>query len=257
MTKTKAGGSTVEDSGVSLSHVKDLLNKQKETYKQLLQQQENGFKCFVQKLIDSTNKRMDDLTREVQDMNSLQFSQCQLDELKQENGKMTAIRKSLREDISSVCESMITMTYISDYLEGQSRRNNMVVDGIAESPHETWTESEDKVREMISEKLKIEVDRARRIVKPTTSPGDRPRPIVIKFLRFKDKVAVLERAKKKRGTYFFLDKDHPEAVRHKRKELIPAMKAARECGDIHYDRLIVHPPSMKPGRDERAKSMGL
>ena len=48
MTKTKAGGSTVEDSasGVSLSHVKDLFNEQKETYKQLLQQQENSFVVF-------------------------------------------------------------------------------------------------------------------------------------------------------------------------------------------------------------------
>ena len=57
-----------------------------------------------------TNERMDDLTREVQDLkNSLPFSQGQLDELKQENGKMTAICKSLS-DISSVCESMMTMT---------------------------------------------------------------------------------------------------------------------------------------------------
>ena len=71
MTKTKAGGSTVEDSGVSLS---------KEFVKQLLQQ-ENCFKCCVQLLVESTNKRMDDLTREVQDlMNSLQFSQDQLNE---------------------------------------------------------------------------------------------------------------------------------------------------------------------------------
>jgi hypothetical protein len=122
---------------------------------------------------------MDDLTREVQDMNSLHFSQGQLNELKQENGKMTAICKSLREDISSVCESMITMTATSDYLEGRSRRNNMVVDGISESPHETWTESEDKVKEMISEKLemdhrKIEVECAHRTGKPTTGPMTGP-----------------------------------------------------------------------------------
>ena len=132
----------------------------------MLQQQENSFKCFVQILVDSTNKIMDDLTREVQDLkNILQFSHGQLNEL------MTAICKSLREDISS-------------------RQNNMVVDRIAESPHETWTESEDKVRERISEKLKmdhrkIEVDRANRTGKPTTGPGDRPRPIVVKFLRLK------------------------------------------------------------------------
>jgi hypothetical protein len=70
-------------------------------------------------------------------------------------------------------------------------RNNMVVDGIAESPNETWTESEDKVREMISEKLKtydrrIGVERTQGTEKPTTGPGDRPRPIVVKILRFKD-----------------------------------------------------------------------
>ena len=141
----------------------------------------------------------------------------------------------------------------------------MVVDGIAESPHETWTESEDKVREMISEKLKmdhrkIEVEHTHRTGKPITGPGDRHRPIVVKFLRFKDKVAVLEICSENlRGIYIFLDEDYPEAVRQKRKELISAMKAARACGDnayIHYDRLIVCPPSQKPGRDERAKPMG-
>ena len=100
MTKTKAGGSTVEDSASGVYHVKDLLNIQKETYKQLLQQQENWFKYCVKILVESTNRRMDDLTREVQDLkNSLQFSQGQLDEFKQENGKITKISKSLRKDI--------------------------------------------------------------------------------------------------------------------------------------------------------------
>ena len=78
--------------------------------KKLLQQQKNSFKCFVQILVDSTNKRMDDLTREFPaQKTSLQFSQDQLIELKQENGKMTAICKSLREDIRYVYESMPTM----------------------------------------------------------------------------------------------------------------------------------------------------
>jgi hypothetical protein len=37
--------------------------------------------------------------------------------------------------------------------------------------------------------------------KLTTGPGDRPMSIVIKFLRFKDMVTVLETAKNWRGTY--------------------------------------------------------
>ena len=65
-----------------------------------------------------------------------------------------------------------------------------------ESPHETWTESEDKVRKMISEKLKmenrkVEVECTHRTGIPTTGPGDIPMPIVVKFLRFKDKVSVM------------------------------------------------------------------
>ena len=86
-----------------------------------------------------------------------------------------------------------------------------------------------------------------------TSLGDRPMPIVVKLLRFKEKMAVLERDKIFRGTNIFLNLDFSEAVHQRRKELIPAMKAAREHGNIayiDYDRLIDHPPSQKPGRNE-------
>ena len=54
---------------------------------------------------------------------------------------------------------------------------------------------------------KIEMECAHRTGKPTTNPGDRPRPIVVQFLRFKDNVAVLERAKNLGGTYIFLNED--------------------------------------------------
>ena len=50
------------------------------------------------------------------------------------------------------------------------------MEGIVESPHETWTQSEDKEREIIIEKLKmghmkIEVECDYRIGKPTTGPS--------------------------------------------------------------------------------------
>jgi hypothetical protein len=85
-----------------------------------------------------------------------------------------------------------------------------------------------------TEHRKIEVECAQRTGKRTTGPGDRPRPIEVKFLRFKDKVVVLERAKNLRVMYIFLKMDYPEAVRQKRNELTPAMKAVRACGDIAY-----------------------
>ena len=97
---------------------------------------------------------------------------------------------------------------------------------------------------------KFEVERAHRTGNPTTGPGDSPRSMVVKLLRLKDRVPVLERAKNLRGTYIILNKDYFKAMRKKRKELIPAMKATRAFGDI------VHLHSQKPGVDERARPMG-
>jgi hypothetical protein len=66
---------------------------------------------------------------------------------------------------------------------------------------------------------------------------------VDKFLRFKDKMAVLERAKYLRGTKIFINEEFSEAVRQSWKELIPAMKAAY----IRYDKLIANLPPKSLG----------
>ena len=61
------------------------------------------------------------------------------------------------------------------------------------------SESEEKVRKLLSEKLqldhlKIELDWAHRTRKPMAA-SEKPRPIVVRFLRLNDKLAVLDRAK--------------------------------------------------------------
>ena len=71
------------------------------------------------------------------------------------------------------------MTEKSDYLEGQLWRNNIIVGGIAEFVNETWTESEDKVREIIPEKQKMD----HRTGKPTTGPDDRPDSVKVRGSR--------------------------------------------------------------------------
>lgn len=86
----------------------------------------------------------------------------------------------------------------ADYLEGQSKQNNIIIDGIPEPPRESWEESEDKVHEVFAVKLwmdekRIEVEQAHRT---GTNSGDRPRQIMVKFLWFKDKVAVLGSAER-------------------------------------------------------------
>lgn len=39
-----------------------------------------------------------------------------------------------------------------EYLEGESRRNNLVFEGIQEVPGETWAETEEKEKKVLAEK---------------------------------------------------------------------------------------------------------
>ena len=45
---------------------------------------------------------------------------------------------------------------------------------------------------------------------------DKPRPIVVKFVRFKDRERVMWNAHKLRGSKIFINDDYPEAVRQRR-----------------------------------------
>ncbi|KAL7375828.1 hypothetical protein ABVT39_024833 [Epinephelus coioides] len=128
----------------------------------------------------------DEMIKEVQDLKtSLQFSQKEVDELKEMGKELTNKNKEAHTDISAVCESVLTMNDKADYLEGQSKRNNIIIDGIPESPRETWEESEVKVREVLAVKLQMDEKRTEleRAHRTGTNSGDRPRHIVVKVLR--------------------------------------------------------------------------
>lgn len=242
-----------EEEYVSLTQVNDLLQQQKEVFTALLQQQQDMFKSFVKVIMDSTNSRFDAITKEVQDLkSSIQYTQKDVDELKITAAKQSEQCNAIQTDIMKLCESLQVIIGKQEYLEGQSRRNNSVTDGIPESPGESWADSEVKVKGILKQKLQlqheIEVECAHRTGKPTAD-GDRPRSIVVKLLSFKDKAAVLQKAKNLKGTIIFINEDYTDAVRSKRKGLMPKLRAARERGDIAYlrhDRLIIHPRSSTP-----------
>ena len=87
------------------------------------------------------------LTREIQEIKtSIQFTQKEVDDIKIINANQTDHGKALQADIMKICDSLLVFTDKLEYLEGQSRRNNLVIDGIEEVPGETWTEVEEKVK---------------------------------------------------------------------------------------------------------------
>lgn len=237
-----------DDEYVSLSQVTELLNQQKEMFNLLMHQQQDNFKGFVQLILENFNSRLDTMSKELQDIKtSLQFTQRDVDDIKDGLGKHSENHNLLQGDFMKMSDSLLTVTGKLEYLEGQSRQNNLLFDGVDESPGESWTEAEVKIKNVLFEKLNIqrnlELERVFRSGR-RRDEKDRPRPILVKFQKHKDKVEVLQKAKCLKGTKIFINEDFTDAVRLRRKELLPKMRAARERGDIaflRHDQLIIHP----------------
>ncbi|KAI8490236.1 hypothetical protein Bbelb_319740 [Branchiostoma belcheri] len=247
MPPKKGNNTSADEDPVSIAFMRELLEQQKVYYKDLIDQQEKSFRSFVQIIADSTNQRMDNLVREVQDIkNSLQFSQGELSEVKKASERHTEKLKELESNIATFSKDVSELVEKNDYLENQSRRNNLTFDGIKDERGETWEQSEHKVKEVLRRKLHlnaddIEIERAYRNGK--SQLADRPRPIVVKFLRYKDKQEILRNAKMLKGTSIFINEDYSERVRKKRKDLLPALRAARERGQsayIRFDKLVIN-----------------
>lgn len=65
---------------------------------------------------------------------------------------------ALQTDVFKVCDSLLVLIDQMGYLKRQSRRNNLVLEGILESPGETWSETEEKVKKVLKEKFQIKKD---------------------------------------------------------------------------------------------------
>ena len=144
-------------------------------------------------------------------------------------------------------------------LEAQSRRDNLIFHNM---PHkegyeaETWTESEQKVRQHLKsmdiDEENIIIDRAHRL-----NSKKKDSPIIVKFAHFKDRENILSRAhslkkQKKKETRkkseeeeekeVFVGEDYTIRVRKVRGFLRPFMQEAYDNGKkvrMSYDKLII------------------
>lgn len=77
----KKNTSCEDESVVTMAMVTQLLEQQKEVYKEMLNLQQENFKGFIQVMIDGTNKRLDGVIKDVQELKtSLEFTQNKVEE---------------------------------------------------------------------------------------------------------------------------------------------------------------------------------
>ena len=172
------------------------------TLREMLQMQERMFKSLFDSIITNVNTRLDSLTHSVAELkatiasseketgdlkNSLEFSQKDIDDLKPSLLKLQELDSAIEEiqdDLDHQEEQM-------KYLENQSRRNNVRVDGIPEEDNETLEETEAKVKQVLKDELNLtsapDIERAHRVGKSSRRPASaqnsasRPRTIVCRL----------------------------------------------------------------------------
>ena len=125
------------------------------TVRELLKVQESVIKTMFDSVVKSLSERVDGVVKTVESIkSSLEFTQKDLADLQPVRASLAQVStdvKKLDKDLSSRSLSL-------EYLENQSRRNNIRVNGIPESPKETWEEAESKVKVVVKSNLGIDLD---------------------------------------------------------------------------------------------------
>ena len=120
-------------------------------------------------------------------------------------------------------------------LKDRSRSNNLRFDSLTEDPNESWNDCKRKVQDVLLNKLNIEgnieIDRCHRFGKRRASC---PRPIVCRFLRFKDKQKFFQNAKKLKDTGIFIYEDFCSDAMELRKSLWEKVLEYRWQGKYAY-----------------------
>ena len=149
--------------------------------------------------------------------------------------------RQLQSDYRLLQEKIIKM-------ESQSRRDNLLFDGIAESPPGVRENEDDclkLLRGIMVKKMGILNANQMRIVRchrlglpPSNSnprgPQIRPRTIIAKFHWFGDRQTVWQARLKLKGSDIFVSEDFPKEIVERRKVLLPIMHGARKQGFKSY-----------------------
>ena len=130
-------------------------------------------------------------------------------------------------------------------LESHSRHNNLIFEGVPESPDEDEVESERLVKNIFKDNLKVEqvikLDTVHRIGPKTE---DKPRPIIAKFSTPKDRKSVWKKRSNLKHSNYVMQENYSRRVENIRKLYYPIVKRANSLETyknkvfIKFDKLV-------------------
>jgi hypothetical protein len=129
-----------------------------------------------------------------------------------------------------------------DDQENYSRRNNLIIRGI---PEGSYQNTDEIVRSFLLDKFGlygVQIERLHRLGRffPNST---RPRPIIVRFVKYADRERIWNYRDSLRNSGFFLDEDFSQPIQAKRRKMLPVMLEARRRGndsEMEKDKLFVN-----------------
>ena len=239
--------------------------------KDMMELQDKAYKFTVKTFTDEIKAEIKEIRKEVEDLKlSVKFVSANHDDFKTQLGKIDDEIRGVYRQVeglnTNLNDGLEDMEWKHEYLENQSRRNNIKITGVVEDNDEkTWDDMEATVKKLIKEKLGInedvEIERAHRVGKrlKNHAPGrhlgstSKPtgRPIIVKFQSWKVKENVLKQARRKRPKDVQFLNDYAKRTLERRAERIPKMLEARRNGKTAFmvmDKVIIY--DKPPGKSD-------
>jgi hypothetical protein len=145
--------------------------------------------------------------------------------LEAELASVRADNKQMRAELNN-CQKKL------NDMENESRKTNLILDGLLDDENESKNSLLLKIHDTLSlmevpNVYAIKIDKAYRIGK---KPGNKPRPVLIRFCYTPDKETVWSLRKNLKGTNIYLREDFSPQTMQYRNSLVPILKKAKETG---------------------------
>ncbi|XP_072144716.1 uncharacterized protein [Dermacentor andersoni] len=206
----------------------------KEMLEMILSGQSN-MTASINNILTNQGKIEADIAGLNEKMKLLEVQMASLNELKERICELKSTTTELEDKVTYLQDKV-------DELENRSRRNNLIIFGIKEESDETAESLITKVNErLFQEKLDVTVkgiERCHRLGRKSKNG----RPVIIKFLDYREKGSVLKACYKLKGTEFSITEGFSFAVRNIRKKLWESSAEERSNGakvKLFFNKLCV------------------
>ena len=195
--------------------------------------------------IKNNNGRLNNIMKEIDDLKRLiesieTYQNIKDEELKDTGNLIDKIKETFKSEIEKLKKDNDDTNNKLRILEDRSRRDNLRFDGIEEWEEESWADTEQNLKDTLSDILGIQnvkIERAHRVGDKKRSPC---RTIVAKLSSFKMKERILAEAKKMKPKGIQIYEDFSKAtveIRKKNWEKVKELRAQNKYAILVYDKI--------------------